>query len=74
MKLELTAATDAGHVTNYARSDAEAAAWLRTWFRWLDSCPVVSIRFTVRELDPCARCGADKPRGQSCDCFDNGCQ
>lgn len=22
----------------------------------------------------CERCGSDKPVGQSCDCFDNGCQ
>jgi hypothetical protein len=27
-----------------------------------------------REGERCERCGDMKPVGQSCDCFDNGCQ
>jgi hypothetical protein len=36
---------------------------------------VLADRAAARaEADRCENCGDTKPAGQSCDCFDNGCQ
>lgn len=72
-----------GKLTHTHTRKADAEAYGRAW-----KAEMVSIERTpgaraearemyqweVKEVELCERCGGDKPTGQSCGCFDNGCQ